>query len=197
MFSSARRAGSRMASDAAIWLVLCNDQKREKTIIKSYFRDYVESSRITRPALGDGDDEGETIQTITCTKTVILHWKSLVAEADNTILREKRRDDPSKRGLWKLRWDKGESPLPPTLPRQQHRQIIRVFEDCRTIAEPHERGASILRYMITFSVLCTWDPSELKLDGALTVSSSKMDPHEDGGLGILRCIRRFRGWDDL
>ncbi|KAK3374298.1 hypothetical protein B0T24DRAFT_667365 [Lasiosphaeria ovina] len=90
-------------SKRKIWLGLYNDQEREKTRIKSYFRDYTESSRITRPALGDGDDEYQNIQTITITKTAILHWRNLVVEADNTILREKRREDPSKRGLWKLR----------------------------------------------------------------------------------------------
>ncbi|KAK0734674.1 hypothetical protein B0T26DRAFT_798456 [Lasiosphaeria miniovina] len=92
-----------------IWLGLCKDQKREKTIIRSYFRDYVESSQKTRPAFENGDDESQSIQTITRTKTVISHWRNLVVEADNTILREKRRDDPSIRGLWKLRWDKGDS----------------------------------------------------------------------------------------
>ncbi|KAK0713984.1 hypothetical protein B0T26DRAFT_678256 [Lasiosphaeria miniovina] len=48
-----------------IWLGLCKDQKREKTIIRSYFRDYVESSQKTRPAFENGDNESQSIQTIT------------------------------------------------------------------------------------------------------------------------------------
>lgn len=59
-----------------------------------------------RPVLGE--QEYQSIQTITCTKTVIAHWKNLVGEADNTILRFMREKEPANRTLWKLRWDKGD-----------------------------------------------------------------------------------------
>ena len=52
-----------------------------------------------------GEEEYELVQTVTAAKTVITHWKNLVAEADNTILRVMRRKDPGNYGLWKLRWD--------------------------------------------------------------------------------------------
>ncbi|KAL2139235.1 hypothetical protein VTI28DRAFT_5495 [Corynascus sepedonium] len=89
-----------------IWLGLCRDDPKSKAVIRSYFRDYVESSQTTRPILGE--KEYEVVQTITTTRTVISRWKNLVAEADNTILRDMRRKDPDNWGLWKLRWDQGE-----------------------------------------------------------------------------------------
>ncbi|KAL2260271.1 hypothetical protein VTK26DRAFT_5757 [Humicola hyalothermophila] len=84
-----------------IWLDLCRDDQETKAAIRSYIRDYVESSQKRRAVVGE--QEYEIVQTITATKTVITHWKNLVAEADNTILREMRRKDPDNRGLWKLR----------------------------------------------------------------------------------------------
>ncbi|KAK3896336.1 hypothetical protein C8A05DRAFT_40171, partial [Staphylotrichum tortipilum] len=89
-----------------VWLGLCRDDPDAKAVIRSYFRDYIESSRVTRPVLGD--EEYEVVQTITCTRTPITHWKNLVAEADNTILRAMRREEPDNHELWKLRWDRGE-----------------------------------------------------------------------------------------
>ncbi|KAK4233861.1 hypothetical protein C8A03DRAFT_19135 [Achaetomium macrosporum] len=89
-----------------IWLDLCRDDQETNAAIRSYFRDYVESSQKRRAVVGE--QEYEIVQTITATKTVITHWKNLVAEADNTVLREMHRKDPDNRGLWKLRWDQGE-----------------------------------------------------------------------------------------
>lgn len=89
-----------------IWLGLCRDDPEVKVVIRSYFRDFVEASYTARPVLGE--QEYEVVQTITATKTVIEHWKNLVLEADNTILRLMRREEPHNRGLWKLRWDQGE-----------------------------------------------------------------------------------------
>ena len=89
-----------------IWLRLCRDDPRAKVVIRSYFCHYVRRSQVNRPALGE--EEYETVQMINCTKTVIDHWKNLVAEADNTVLRAMRRKDPDNYRLWKLRWDRGE-----------------------------------------------------------------------------------------
>ncbi|KAL2138139.1 hypothetical protein VTI28DRAFT_7389 [Corynascus sepedonium] len=89
-----------------LWLDLCRDDQEAKAVIRSYFRDYVETSQTVRPALGP--QEYEVVQTITTTKTVIEHWKHLVGEADNTILRPMRRKQPHNHALWKLRWDRGE-----------------------------------------------------------------------------------------
>ncbi|KAH6847506.1 hypothetical protein B0I37DRAFT_354242 [Chaetomium sp. MPI-CAGE-AT-0009] len=89
-----------------LWIALCRDDVGAKNAIRSYFRDYIESSRTYRLSLGE--EEYETVQTITTTNTVIEHWKNLVAHADNTVLREKRREDPDNSRLWKLRWDPGE-----------------------------------------------------------------------------------------
>jgi len=89
-----------------LWLDLCLDKLEAKNAIRAFFRDYIESAQATRPVLGE--EEYETVQTITTTKTAISYWKHLVGEADNTILREKRREDPDNRKLWKLRWDQGE-----------------------------------------------------------------------------------------
>ncbi|KAK4103744.1 hypothetical protein N658DRAFT_494232, partial [Parathielavia hyrcaniae] len=89
-----------------IWLDLCQDDPEAKAAIRSYLRDYVENSQTTRPVLGE--QEFEYVQTITCTTTVITHWKNLVAHADNMILRPMRRDDPDNWQKWKLRWDRGE-----------------------------------------------------------------------------------------
>ncbi|KAK4118961.1 hypothetical protein N657DRAFT_675226 [Parathielavia appendiculata] len=88
-----------------LWIALCRDDVEAKNAIQSYFRDYVENSRTSRLSLGE--EEYETVQTITTTNTVIEHWKNLVAHADNTVLREKRREDPDNSRLWKLRWDPG------------------------------------------------------------------------------------------
>ncbi|KAL2197422.1 hypothetical protein P885DRAFT_60037 [Corynascus similis CBS 632.67] len=75
-----------------IWLGLCCDNPKSEAVIRSYFCDYVEGTQTTRPVLRE--QEYEVVQTITTTRTVITRWKNLVAEADNTILREKRRKDP-------------------------------------------------------------------------------------------------------
>jgi hypothetical protein len=91
-----------------IWLDLCRDDPGSKAVIRSYFRDFVETSQTVRPVLGE--EEYEVVQTITTTQTVITQWKTLVAEADNTILRLKRKSDPDNDALWKLRWAKGDSP---------------------------------------------------------------------------------------
>lgn len=88
------------------WLGLCQDDPEAKNTIRSFFRDYIESSQTTRPVLGE--EEYETVQTITTTKTLMSYWKHLIGQADNTILRQKRREDPENRRLWKLRWDRGE-----------------------------------------------------------------------------------------
>ncbi|KAL2020069.1 hypothetical protein VTK56DRAFT_8873 [Thermocarpiscus australiensis] len=46
-----------------IWLDLCRDDPGVKIVIRSYFRDYVENSRVLRPVLGE--QEYELVQTIT------------------------------------------------------------------------------------------------------------------------------------
>ncbi len=86
-----------------VWTGLCRNDPDAKVAIRSYLRDYVETSQTLRPVLGE--QEYELVQTITCTGSVIEHWKTLIGEADNTILRVLRRNDPENCGLWKLRWD--------------------------------------------------------------------------------------------
>ncbi|KAL2127996.1 hypothetical protein VTI74DRAFT_9856 [Chaetomium olivicolor] len=89
-----------------IWLGLFQDNSEARVVIRSYFCDYIESSQTARPVLGE--QKYKVVQMITATKTIIMHWKALVVEADNTILRLMRRKEPYNRGLWKLRWDQGE-----------------------------------------------------------------------------------------
>jgi hypothetical protein len=95
-----------------VWLDVCREDKAALSAIRSYLRDYVESSRVSRPALHE-KEAYETIQRLTTVKTVMTHWRSLVAHADNTLLRKKRREDPENRLLWTLRWDKGGPRNPP------------------------------------------------------------------------------------
>ncbi len=73
------------------------DDPDGKTVIKSYLREYIKSSQTTRLVLRN--EEYEVVQTVTCTRTVIEHWKTLVAEADNTILRAIMRKDPGNHRL--------------------------------------------------------------------------------------------------
>ncbi|KAK3896625.1 hypothetical protein C8A05DRAFT_39823, partial [Staphylotrichum tortipilum] len=63
-----------------VWLGLRRDDPDAKAVIWSYLRDYIESSRTTRPVLGD--EEYEVVQTITCTRTPITYWKNLWTRKD-------------------------------------------------------------------------------------------------------------------
>lgn len=88
------------------WLDLCRGEEKASNAVKSYLRDYVEFALGSRPALHD--QEGfESFRTITTVTAVMTHWRILVAHADNTLLRRKRREDPENLGLWTLRWDRG------------------------------------------------------------------------------------------
>ncbi|KAK4248639.1 hypothetical protein C7999DRAFT_30873 [Corynascus novoguineensis] len=54
-----------------IWLDLCRDDLEAKAVIRSYFRDYAETSQTVRPPFGP--QKYEVVQTITTTTTVIEH----------------------------------------------------------------------------------------------------------------------------
>lgn len=82
-----------------VWLDICREDKAAVSAIRSYLRDDVESSRVSRPALHE-KGAYETIQSLTTVKAVMTHWRSLVAHADNTLLRTKRREDPDNRLLY-------------------------------------------------------------------------------------------------
>ncbi|KAH6848186.1 hypothetical protein B0I37DRAFT_376904 [Chaetomium sp. MPI-CAGE-AT-0009] len=81
-----------------IWLSICREDEKVLPAIQSYIRDYIESSQISRPSLHE-KEEYETVQTVTTTKTIVTHWRSLVTHANNTLLREKRQEDPENRSL--------------------------------------------------------------------------------------------------
>jgi len=88
-----------------IWFDLCDDRDTAKDHCRTYLHDYVEYS--VRSCAWLGPEEFRVVRTVNSASTVMALWKTLVLNADNTILMQKRREDPTNKNKWRLRWDAG------------------------------------------------------------------------------------------
>jgi hypothetical protein len=65
-------------------------------------RGYVEDSVQEVPTLGP--EETAKKRTITSANSLLQVWRGLIARADATVLKHKRREDPSKKDTWTLKF---------------------------------------------------------------------------------------------
>ena len=85
-----------------IWLDLCQNCPKAKAKVQAVFNAYV--SCFTREVPTIGAEEIQTQRTVTHVKRFDTVWRFLVAEADRTILREKRIAEPSQQNLRRSKW---------------------------------------------------------------------------------------------
>jgi hypothetical protein len=68
----------------------------------SFLRFFVKRS--VRKVFSLGPEEYEERQMITSANSLLACWRSLIALADATVLKEKRNEEPLKEELWRLKW---------------------------------------------------------------------------------------------
>ena len=83
--------GRRIDPDT-IWTGLCEGDELATAWTKAFFSDYVEHS--VRPAMVLGPAEYEDKRMVNSAGTVLAMWRKLVKEADLTVLRAKRKQEP-------------------------------------------------------------------------------------------------------
>jgi hypothetical protein len=87
-----------------IWVDLCKSGKvRTKAFawVQAFLTKYVSNSVAEFPIFGP--EEYEKRPAITCASSLENMWRLLVAEADRTVLKQKRREDPDGKAKWRLR----------------------------------------------------------------------------------------------
>lgn len=77
----------------------------------AFLRNYVKKSEQEFPVLVpleetgmDGTKETEWRRTVTSAHTLLNVWRSLIAQADSTVLLKKRREDPANKHTWRLKF---------------------------------------------------------------------------------------------
>ncbi|KAI9658227.1 MAG: hypothetical protein M1821_002359 [Bathelium mastoideum] len=86
----------------SIWIDLCMDLDCAKDRCRAFLRRFVVDSVHTVPALGP--EEQERKQAVTSANTLLNVWRCLIAKADDTVLREKRKRDPTNKNKWRLKF---------------------------------------------------------------------------------------------
>lgn len=86
----------------SIWLDLCLASETAKDYCRVFLRAYVENSERRYPVLGP--QEYEYRRTVNTASSVTQFWRGLIAQADSTVLLEKRRQDPKNKALWRLKF---------------------------------------------------------------------------------------------
>jgi hypothetical protein len=85
-----------------IWLDLCLGTEAAINYCRLYLNNYVEHS--VQKFVTLGPEEYEYRRTVNSASTVIQCWRELIAQADSTVLREKRREEPHKFQQWRLKF---------------------------------------------------------------------------------------------
>src|SRR5947207_12733359 len=85
-----------------VWLELCRGDKLAQDRCKTFLDSYVENSK--RYFLVLGPKERELRRTVTSAATVREVWRALIAEADRTVLRDKRQQDRDNSTMWELQF---------------------------------------------------------------------------------------------
>jgi hypothetical protein len=86
----------------SIWLDLCLNSDLATSRCRAFLRGYVEDSVQEIPTLGP--EETVKKRTITSANSLLQVWRGLIARADATVLKHKRREDPSKKDTWTLKF---------------------------------------------------------------------------------------------
>jgi hypothetical protein len=105
-----------------IWLDLCRDDDLAKRRCVTFLTNYVQSSKVEFPILvpleqtAPATPETETRQTVTSANSLLNVWRSLIAEADRTVLLARRKEDPKNKSIWRLKFmdhtnSKGNGPV--------------------------------------------------------------------------------------
>ncbi|KAF2473896.1 uncharacterized protein BDR25DRAFT_125887 [Lindgomyces ingoldianus] len=89
----------------SVWLDLCRNSDEAKDYCRVFLRSYVVESVRPFPILGS--QEYELRRTMTTASAVLQRWRDITAEADRTVLLEKRRKEKrceEKGPLWRLKF---------------------------------------------------------------------------------------------
>ncbi|KAF4632838.1 hypothetical protein G7Y89_g5286 [Cudoniella acicularis] len=86
----------------SIWLDLCLNSDLATSRCRAFLRGYVEDSVQEVPTLGP--EETAKKRTITSANSLLQVWRGLIARADATVLKYKRREDPLKKDTWTLKF---------------------------------------------------------------------------------------------
>ena len=75
--------------------------------LKAYVKDSEQEFPILVPleeTMGEEPQETECRRTVTSAHSLLNIWRSLIAEADATVLLKKRREDPANKNIWRLKF---------------------------------------------------------------------------------------------
>ncbi|OAG09319.1 uncharacterized protein CC84DRAFT_1171913 [Paraphaeosphaeria sporulosa] len=118
-----------------IWLGLCLGTEEAINYCRLYLHNYVEDS--VQKFMVLGPEEYEYRRTVNTASIVIQCWRELIAQADSTVLLDKRREDLGNYQLWRLKFidhtnQRGQGP---------------VFEICQwifhTLAKEHKLATTL------------------------------------------------------
>ncbi|OCK91338.1 uncharacterized protein K441DRAFT_223485 [Cenococcum geophilum 1.58] len=85
-----------------VWLDLCRGIEEAKDYCRAFLWSYVEDSGQKLVVLGP--KEYEYRRTVNSASSVTQCWRELIAEADSTVLRKRRDEEPDKENLWRLKF---------------------------------------------------------------------------------------------
>ncbi len=86
----------------SVWFGLCERERTATAWCQTFLSDYVEHA--VRSVMVLGPEEYEDRRVLNSAATVLGMWRSLVKEADLTVLAKRRQRDPSAAAKWKLRY---------------------------------------------------------------------------------------------
>jgi hypothetical protein len=86
----------------SIWLDLCLNRDLAKDRSRAFLRRFVKDSVKRVPTLGP--EKYELKRTLNSANTLLNVWRSLIAQADATVLLDKRRKDRSNEDIWRLKF---------------------------------------------------------------------------------------------
>lgn len=93
-----------------VWLDLCLNDELAKARCVAFLKAYVRDSEQEFPILvpleetGEEPQETEWRRTLTSAHSLLNIWRSLIAEADATVLLKMRKKDPAKKHTWRLKF---------------------------------------------------------------------------------------------
>jgi hypothetical protein len=98
----------------SIWLGLCHESDQAKNYCRLFLETYTKNS--LRKFLVLGPKEYEIRRALNSAASVTHCWRSLIAQADSTILSDKRQQDPKNKPLWRLKFvdhekERGRGPI--------------------------------------------------------------------------------------
>ena len=93
-----------------IWTGLCEGDETATAWTKAFFSDYVEHS--VRPVMVLGPGEYEDKRMVNSASTLLAMWRKLVKEADLTVLKAKRKQEPRAGDKWRLRFHNHNARMP-------------------------------------------------------------------------------------